>query len=131
MNILSQNIKFMLKNNLKEVFSSFSSQLLNTIVDSFSTNTHTNYIKLISNIEEETRNLIINIIISTLETYDNEFKYSNNRKKLYEINKSDVPRTITTIFGNITYKRTYYKSKLNNSYHFLLDEELGLIPASS
>lgn len=127
MNILSQNIKYVLKTKLKVVLDSFTDDLIDAIYSSLiSNNIDDKYLSLVSSIEDNCRNLIIKIIEETLEEYDLAFKNSSLRALKYRINKSSVPRTITTIFGEITFKRTYYESKFDGSLHFLLDEELGL-----
>ena len=66
--------------------------------------------------------MIKTVIIETFEEIDNQFKNSSERKLKYNINKSSVPRTLVTIVGEITFTRTYYISKLDGSYHFLIDE---------
>lgn len=35
-------------------------------------------------------------------------------------------RTLTTLWGDVTFTRTYYQCKADSSYHYLLDEWLGL-----
>ena len=35
-------------------------------------------------------------------------------------------RTLTTLWGDGTFPRTYYQDKTDSSYHYLLDEWLGL-----
>lgn len=51
-----------------------------------------------------------------------QLRNSLERKNRYYINKSNVPRSITTIFGTVYFKRTLFKSKLSNKYVFLLDK---------
>lgn len=127
MNILSQNIKHVLKIKLKDAIDSFSNELIDTIYSAlFHDTINDKYLSLISSIQDSLREFIIKVIVETLEQYDNAFKNSYKRISMYHINKSNVPRTITTIFGEITFYRTYYESKFDNSLHFLLDEELGL-----
>lgn len=127
MNILSQNIKYMLKNKLKDIIQTFTDDLVDTIYSSlFDCNFENKYLSFISCIQNSQKEFIIKVIEETLEEYDKTFKNSFLRQSNYRINKSNVPRTITTIFGEITFKRTYYESKYDGSLHFLLDEELGL-----
>ena len=61
-----------------------------------------------------------------LETLDNQFKNSLERIKNWNINKSNVSRTITTIYGDITFNRTYYESKNKEEKFFYIDKVLGL-----
>ncbi|MDD4795737.1 MAG: UPF0236 family protein, partial [Bacilli bacterium] len=53
------------------------------------------------------------------------FRLSSDRKVKYHI-KAYRERTILTIFGEITYKRTFYTDKFNNGSYCHLDEYLGL-----
>lgn len=127
MNILSQNIKYVFKNKLKGITQTFIDDLGDIIYKSLFDNIiEDKYLSFISSIQSFQKEFIIKIIEETLEEYDIAFKNSFLRRSNYRINKSNVPRTITTIFGEITFKRTYYECKYDGSLHFLLDEELGL-----
>jgi len=35
------------------------------------------------------------------------------------------PRTILTLFGDVTYRRTYYRHKDTKEYLHLLDDQIG------
>lgn len=126
MYIITQNLKNRLKNELSMLINSNVNTLVDNLSDIFETNNKNKYTSLLVSTNEFQRNTITSVLTSILEEIDEEFKHSNIRRKKYVINKSYVSRTITTIFGDITFKRTYYKSKLDNSLHFILDEELGL-----
>lgn len=84
------------------------------------------YFNIMSDIDKRAREFIRNMISSTFEEIDEQFKKSKERKESYTINKSFVPRTLTTIYGDITFYRTYYNSKLDGSHHFFIDEALDL-----
>lgn len=57
----------------------------------------------------------------------NCYKKSDARKKEYYINKSNVPRTIYTIYGEITFERTLYRNKNNTKkYYCFADQILGI-----
>ena len=60
------------------------------------------------------------------EELDNEFKESAYRKSRYFINKSNVSRTLITIVGEITFKRTYYVSNHSNKKFFYIDKIFDL-----
>lgn len=122
MNIISQFYKDLLKNRIISKINSLSNELATNIVNNLFDTDINKYLNLISSIQSNTYNMIKEIIITTFTEADNQYKSSNLRKKYYNINKSDVPRTLITLFGDITYKRTYYKSKLDGSYHFIIDE---------
>ena len=61
-------------------------------------------------------------VIYTFEEIDNNFKESAYRKTRYFVNKSNVSRTLITIVGEITFKRTYYASKYSNKKFFYIDK---------
>ena len=122
MNILSQFYKDLLKNRIISEINNISNELANNIVNNLFNTDINKYFNLICSIQSNTYELIRNVIVASFENIDEQYRNSNLRKKYYSINKSNVPRTLITIFGDITYKRTYYQSKLDGSYHFILDE---------
>ncbi len=65
--------------------------------------------------------MIKTIIINIFEKLDLQFRNSSERLKKYVINKSNIPRAIITIFGEITFKKTYYKSRLDDKKYFYID----------
>ena len=120
-------LKDLLKKRLNNAFSSFSQIIIDNIVSCLTNpNDKNKYISVISEIQEQSKLLIVKIIADIFESFDEQYKYSSNRKLYYNINKSNVSRTITTLFGEVTFKRTYYQSKIDNSLHFVLDEALNL-----
>lgn len=127
MNSISQIYRNELKNKIKSKISSLSENMVDLIINGLaSKNNDEKYITFISDIQESTREIIKSIIVETFEELDLRFKFSNERLKKYVINKSNVPRTIITIFGEITFKRTYYKSRLNGKKYFYIDEAFNL-----
>ena len=60
-----------------------------------------------------------------LEYVDHVFRNSNKRSSMYYV-KYTKPRTIITMFGEITYTRTIYKDLLNNKNFCYVDEKLGI-----
>lgn len=87
-----------------------------------------NFIKVVEEVSFRFEQMARDKIKSFLEEADRDFKESENRTDNYYISKSNVPRTIICMFGEITYKRTLYKSRLDGSYHFYVDEKLGIDP---
>lgn len=49
----------------------------------------------------------------------------SSRDHRYQV-KAHRSRTLTTLWGDVTFTRTYYQDKTDASYHYLLDEWLGL-----
>ena len=75
---------------------------------------------MFSTIQASVRTLIKKVIITTFEELDNNFKNSAERKSRYYINKSNVSRTLITIVGEVSFKRTYYKNKLSTKISTVL-----------
>jgi len=126
-NIISQNLKNVLKNKIKIAISPILYNSVDFIVDNlFAINSQNKYFSLLSNIQSSTRDLIRKIIITTFEQLDLDFKNSTFRKANYYINKSNVSRTLITIIGEISFSRTYYKSKNSNYKFFHIDKSFDL-----
>lgn len=122
MNIILQNYNDLLK---KLIFDTFSDNLKKQL-DKLDINGNVmNYIDLLSNLDESLCFIARKSLVSIFETMDKSFSMSSNRKKKYDI-KSHHNRTIMTIFGEITYKRTFYTSKLNGKNYCYVDRILGL-----
>lgn len=126
MNTITQIYKNIIKNRLKEKINSLTNNMINTIIDSIGKDNSSDYVSIVSSVQDAEREMIKQTLITTFEELDNNYKYSKERFKFYVVNKSNIPRTITTLFGDITFLRTYYKSRLDDSLHFLLDEMLEL-----
>ncbi len=124
MNIISQNFKNLLKNKIKNLIATNLYDYIDIIIDNFSLNINDNfnYFNFINLLNNSTRNFILNTISSTFEEIDTQFRNSLERKSRYYINKSNVSRTINTIFGTVTFKRTLYKYKFSNKYLFFVDK---------
>lgn len=123
MNIVSQNYNNLLKNIVLEAFSSNLESVLYNNVNS--SNNVFNYVNLLSNLDNTLCNIAKQSLITCFESIDKSFKASLERKRKYEI-KSYHPRTILTIFGEITFYRTFYKSKLSGKNYCYVDRFLGL-----
>lgn len=98
----NENVISLMKNFL---FSSIGDNNLSTFTDD-----------LVGKFAELGKNLIQNMIKYAEEVI---FKL-NGRNQLFESLEKDE-RTITTIFGSITFTRRYYKDKENNNRIYLLE----------
>ena len=105
---------FELTSNLKDKLDS-----LNPNEDVF------NYVSILSNLDESLCVIAKECLVNLFESLDYYYSISRERKSKYEI-KSHHPRTILTIFGEITYNRTFYKSKLTGKNFCYVDRYLGL-----
>ena len=127
MNILSQILKISSKNLLVNQFIYIINAKLHNMIDKFANdNSNNRYCNMFLILQEFFNTLGTSLITSFFEALDNEFKYSKERKDKYYINKSNVERTIITIFGTISFKRTLYQNKITGEYYFYLDDLFGL-----
>lgn len=112
--IINQTISS-LKDKLEKILNNFS-------IDT-SKNRYVNMFIEFQNLMNEVSSLFFSQLFENL---DKVFKNSSKRKENYYINKSNVKRTIITIFGTITFYRTLYINKLTGEYYFYVDDILGL-----
>ena len=68
------------------------------------------------------------IVKEALEMLDEVIRKSRKRKREYYIQRRNDEKTLITIFGEVNYLRTYYKSKKDGSYRYLSDELVGIYP---
>lgn len=100
---------------------------LHTLLDILEKNTSNNrYTNLFLMFQEIMNTFSLSFFENLFEVLDSQFRESKERKEKYFINKSNVERTLITIFGTITFKRTLYQNKLTGEYYFYLDDLLGL-----
>jgi hypothetical protein len=59
-----------------------------------------------------------------LEAKDEEIHRERDRTSFQVVRRSDQ-RTILTLFGDVTYRRTYYRKKNTREYQYLLDDQVG------
>ena len=109
--------------------------IINQLIDKFkeilhkffdNLNQKTTYYDYFLNLQQLSNEINKFIIVNLFESIDNEFKISKERKKKYYINKSNVSRTLITIFGTITFNRTLYQDKNTGEFYFYLDDILSL-----
>lgn len=66
------------------------------------------------------------LVKEALETVDELIKNEKWRKENWTIQRKDDPKTLTTVFGEVKYKRRYYRHKKTGEYKYLSDERLGI-----
>lgn len=120
MTSISQNYNEMIKNLIINEISKATVNLAINSIDNVN-----NYINLIKSFDEVINKSIILAIQSYIENLDKEYTNSYERKRKYDI-KDYCERTILTIFGEITIKRHFFKSKLDNKSFCYVDRKLGL-----
>ena len=127
MYMISQNLKKVTKEMLKNKISKITSKYIDDIVESiFDNNNLDKYQHIVSNIEDKTRNMIVDIIIETINIIDDVYEKSVERLSYLNISKRKVSRNILTIFGYIQFERNYYYEKENRHYlHYFIDDLFG------
>ena len=122
MNIISENYEKILK---EMIFKEFSSNLKKKLNENNNTNKVFNYIDLLSNLDNSLCEIAKKSLITIFKAIDHSYKNSLDRKRKYHI-KAYMPRTILTIFGEITFVRTFYSDKNGKDSFCYLDRFLGL-----
>src|SRR5574344_3041352 len=111
---------------LKEmILNQFSSNLKNELNKNSNPNKVFNYIELLSNLDNSLCEIAKNSLITIFETIDKSYSNSIERKHKYYI-KAHHKRSIMTIFGEITFTRTFYTDKNNKGSYCHLDRFLDL-----
>ena len=122
MNIILQNYKNLINELIKTYFTDKIDDIINNFDESGNIN---NYINLLSSFDNNMSLFMCNALINLLEEIDKNYCKSLERKRKYHI-KYKASRTILTIFGEITYFRYFYKSKVNGTCYCYVDRLLGL-----
>ncbi|NLK22141.1 MAG: hypothetical protein GX308_08750 [Epulopiscium sp.] len=68
------------------------------------------------------------LVKMALEMADEIVKESSSRKENWNVQRKADEKVLLTLFGEVNYKRTYYKHKHNKEYSYLSDEILCLSP---
>lgn len=121
MNIIPNNYEKILK---EMIFNQFSLNLKKELCKDNS-NKVFNYINLISNLDNSLCKIAKDSLVTIFETIDKSFSNSLERKHKYHI-KSHLKRSILTIFGEISFTRTFYSDRHNKGSFCYLDRFLGL-----
>jgi hypothetical protein len=83
---------------------------------------------LVTSVKEKTDELGRKIIRSVIEILDQSLVESENRKKDWNIQRRNQPKTIATLLGPIQYKRTYFKNRQTKEYSHLVDDRINVMP---
>ncbi len=83
-----------------------------------------NYFSIIQDADHATNQLALNILRRLIETADQKFRDEPMRKQKYHI-KAKHQRTITTIFGSLTFEKTFYENKFTKKPYVYVDDFFG------
>ena len=122
MESITQNYEKILENLIIDNFSHIIKQNDNR---NLGENKVFNYIRLLDTLDEKICEIAKNSLITVFEALDRGFKNSIERMHKYHI-KAHTKRTIMTIFGEITYRKTIYQSKHTYKSFCFIDDYLGL-----
>lgn len=121
MNTISNNYEKVLK---EMIFREFSDNLKKEL-NKFSTSNVFNYIGLLSNLDSSLCDIAKRSLTTIFSSIDKSYSNSSDRKRKYHI-KAHHSRTILTVFGEVTFSRTFYTDKHNKGSFCYLDRFLGL-----
>lgn len=122
MEIITQNYEKILENL---IISNFSDIIKRNKCVNPNENKVFNYIKILDTLDERICDIAKKSLITIFESLDHGYKNSPERMHNYHI-KAHTTRTIMTIFGEITYRKTIYQNKRNYKNFCFIDEYLGL-----
>lgn len=66
------------------------------------------------------------LVGQALETIDEVYRNSKARKLEWNIKERAAKKSLTTIFGEVRYERTYYENKKTGEYSYLSDDAVGI-----
>ncbi|MDO6355945.1 ISLre2 family transposase [Caloramator sp. CAR-1] len=113
----------LLNNIIQQHLINFTTKLIKNVEETISK--EWDLTKLVDVVKKMTDELGANIIKDFLEELDKTIKEDEKRKKGWVVERKDKKK-IVTMLGEIEYARTYYKSKKNGEYRYLLDEIIGI-----
>ncbi|WP_169733583.1 ISLre2 family transposase [Clostridiisalibacter paucivorans] len=104
----------------QKIINETKENLINTLAN------HKDISEFILNTEKILDDIGVQIVQKALETVDSLVKQDNLRKEKWTVQRKADRKTIATIFGEVNYKRTYYKNKKTGEYKYLSDQRLGI-----
>ena len=120
---IPQNIQIEAKKIIENVFLEKCRVLLSQTMDNlFHSFSSAKYIESTLNLIRDIKDIILNTIVYVIDTIDKLFLNSSYRKEHFYVNKQNVSRTIVTVWGTLSFKRTYYTNKSKEDGFFLIDE---------
>ena len=128
-NVVAKQTKELSMDIISQLSLDYSKKILrelNTLIPqtSYSENSFT-YVDMISHIDKFSRSFNTTIIKTYLEKEDLKYRNSNQRITSYHV-KVTRERTIKTIFGDVTYKRTIYSDKSTKKTYCYIDRVIGI-----
>lgn len=111
---------------MKEKLSSLINDISDNLIQNILKPDDLKYMKILSDLEENIKALILKILLETIHFFNEKFTNSKERKEFYHINVRNDHRSITTAIGNLEFYRTYFESKDRKEHFYFIDELLGI-----
>lgn len=89
-------------------------------------NTGIAYAQLCSGLSISLKSFGRTVLLNMIHDMDEQFRYSQGRMARYYV-KNTRERTITTLFGTITFLRTEYQDRLTGENYCYVDRKLGIL----
>lgn len=86
------------------------------------------YLTFEAELKKELDNLGCEILKEVLEALEQKVYESEERKRNWVVERKNDRKSILTPFGNLTFRRNYYRRKNGKGYKYLVDEQVGITP---
>ncbi|WMJ77213.1 MULTISPECIES: ISLre2 family transposase [unclassified Sedimentibacter] len=80
----------------------------------------------IENTKRTLNDVGVKLIKVLFDTCEESIRQTGKQKREWYVEKRNMEKTYSTIFGDVKYKRTYYKNKKTGEYKYLSDDFLGI-----
>jgi len=113
---------------MNDIIHHFMTHTLNKIIRQFTEDcvTKGNFSEFTIKFKKELDNLGKEMCGKLLENLNDTVRQDANRSKKWVVERKSDRKTLTTVFGEMSYNRTYYKNKKNGTYRYLSDEIAGI-----
>jgi hypothetical protein len=107
-------------------FNEFGVKKIEKVIKNFLENKDRDLGDLVMDLTEPLQELQREIIRETIEEIDEIYRQNQERKKNYYIERREEENSILTTCGEVSYRRTYFKSKETKKYEYLADKAFGI-----
>ncbi|HBH12550.1 MAG TPA: hypothetical protein DDX29_05510, partial [Clostridiales bacterium] len=107
-------------------FNEFGVKKIEKVIKEFMEDKDRNLGDLVMELEKPIQELQREIIKETIEAVDEIYRKDEVRKKDYHIERREEQNTILTTCGEVSYQRTYFRSKKTGTCEYLADKAFGI-----
>ncbi|NLI70701.1 MAG: ISLre2 family transposase [Firmicutes bacterium] len=101
-------------------------QLSATILESI--NGGCSYFEVQKRLKSDLNHLGVSLMKEILEGLDEKIREERGERRGYHVVHRNQKNRIVTLFGEMEYRRTYYREKATGKYVYLADERVGITP---